>query len=87
MGQKRNTKPPKRQANYKEPTTKNKQKKLPKNPSLQWMANLQESGTTVQQTKEKILKDSLSDGIAYLKANKSHHNPNTSIPKKVFTST
>ncbi|MFS7961305.1 hypothetical protein Hanom_Chr08g00713421 [Helianthus anomalus] len=53
------------------------------------MANLHESCTTVQRNKEKILKDSLSGGIANLKAskNKNHHNPNTSIPKEVFMST
>ncbi|KAJ0867115.1 hypothetical protein HanRHA438_Chr12g0559441 [Helianthus annuus] len=48
--------PAERQAKHKKPA-KNKHKKLPNNPSLQEIANLQESRTTVQQNKEKIIKD------------------------------
>ncbi|MFS7989696.1 hypothetical protein Hanom_Chr11g01049871 [Helianthus anomalus] len=74
-------KPSGRETNHTKPATGSKQRKQPRNSSLQREANLQESCTT---EKEKTLRDSLPDDIAYLKASKKEnsHSPNTSIPKE-----
>uniref|UniRef100_A0A251TWY6 Putative zinc finger, CCHC-type n=1 Tax=Helianthus annuus TaxID=4232 RepID=A0A251TWY6_HELAN len=74
-----------RGANHTKPATGSKQKKQPRSSSSQEIPSLQESCTAVQEDKEKILKDSLPDDVAYLKASKfkNSHNPNTSIPKEI----
>ncbi|KAF5791447.1 putative transcription factor interactor and regulator CCHC(Zn) family [Helianthus annuus] len=74
-----------RGANHTKPATGSKQKMQPRSSSSQEIPSLQESCTAVQEDKEKILKDSLPDDVAYLKASKfkNSHNPNTSIPKEI----